>query len=146
MDGVGYKLGRVSLVVKRSESETDGAYTVIESTESPGGGAGLHRHPRWDETFIVCEGSYDFRCGEERARLGPGDSLFVPRGTPHGFVCIGPECGRLIIVSSPGGLFEAFIREVIAAAVDTGGPSGGAAGGLRAIAAHHGVEFMTEPS
>jgi hypothetical protein len=36
--------------------------------------------------------------------------VFVPRGAPHGFVCIGPECGRLIIVSSPGGLCDAFIR------------------------------------
>jgi mannose-6-phosphate isomerase-like protein (cupin superfamily) len=35
-------------------------------------------------------------------KLGAGDVLFVPRGTPHGFVSLGPEVGRQIIINSLG--------------------------------------------
>jgi mannose-6-phosphate isomerase-like protein (cupin superfamily) len=44
--------------------------------------------------------------------LGPGDVMFAPKGTPHSVKSIGPETGRELIISSPGGIFDAFIAEV----------------------------------
>lgn len=76
-------------------------------------------------------------------KLGPGDTVFVPRGTPHSFICVGPDVGRQLIISSPSGIFDAFIAEVATSMVDSGSPSrAGAATELRAIAAKCGMEFL----
>ena len=108
-EGVRYGLGRSTLVFKRSADDEECAYSVMEAIEPPGAGASLHRHFASDERFIICEGRYHFQVGGEELTLVSGDSLFVPRGIPHSFECLGPEPGRQLIVSSPGGLFEAFI-------------------------------------
>ena len=66
--------------------------------------------------------------------------VFVPRGTPHGFVSTGPEVGRQIIISSPGGVFDAMIAEVTM--LDTGGPTRKASEEAKAIATKYGLEFL----
>ena len=113
-EGKTFKIGRMSMTFKTTAAENWSAYTVCEAIEPPESGAGYHRHPTYDETFIICEGHYDFRLDREVLKLGPGDVVFVPRGTPHGFVSTGPEVGRQIIISSPGGVFDAMIAEVTA--------------------------------
>jgi quercetin dioxygenase-like cupin family protein len=143
-DGKIHKLGRSTLRFKTTAEHNSGAYTLCEAIEPPAAGAGLHRHPTWDETFIVCEGRYEFQIDGKTLNLGPGDVLFVPRGTPHGFMSIGPEVGRQLIISSPGGIFDVFIAEAAASKVDSGSPSRpGVATDFRAIAAKYGVEFLS---
>jgi hypothetical protein len=66
--------------------------------------------------------------------------VFVPRGTPHGFVSTGPEVGRQLIISSPGGVFDAMIAEVNA--LDTGSPTSQASEEVKAIATRYGLEFL----
>ena len=105
----------------------------------PGEGPNLHRHA-YDETFIICEGHYDFRLDGKLLKLGPGDVVFVPRGTAHGFVSTGPEVGRQIIISSPGGIFDAMIAEVTM--LDTGSPTRQASEQAKAIATKYGLEFL----
>ena len=73
-------------------------------------------------------------------KLSPGDVVFVPRGTPHGFISTGPEMGRQIIISSPGGIFDALIAEVTM--LDTGSPTHQASGEAKAIATKYGLEFL----
>jgi hypothetical protein len=52
--------------------------------------------------------------------------------------------GRQIIISSPGGIFDAFIAEVAASMVDSGSPARpGVAVEFRAIAAKYGMEFLS---
>jgi quercetin dioxygenase-like cupin family protein len=142
MEGRRYKLGRIELVFKRRDAEGR-PYSVVESIEPPGAGASLHRHDAFEETFLVCEGRYEFRVGSDVHALGPGDALFVPRGAPHSLVCTSDTAGRLLTISDPPGLFEAFIAEVCAAMVDTGAGSAAPAVDFRAIAARHGIEFLT---
>lgn len=143
-DGRSFRIGRMTLTSKTTAEHTAGGYTLCEAIEPPGSGAGLHRHATYDETFIICEGRYEFQLDEKVLSLGPGDVVFVPRGTPHSFVSMGPEVGRQQIISSPGGIFDAFIAEVAAARVDSGSPSRpGAATDFRAIAARYGLEFLT---
>lgn len=139
-EGKTYKLGRMSMTFKTTAGEGWNAYTVCEAVEPPESGAGHHRHPTYDETFIICEGHYDFRLDGKLLKLGPGDTVFVPRGTPHGFVSTGPEVGRQIIISSPGGIFDAFIAEVTM--LDTGSPTRAASDEARAVAAKYGLEFL----
>jgi mannose-6-phosphate isomerase-like protein (cupin superfamily) len=141
-EGRTFKIGRMSMTFKTSAAAGWNAYTVCEAVEPPESGAGYHRHTTYDETFIVCEGRYDFRLGEKRLALGAGDVVFVPRGTPHGFVSLGPEVGRQIIISSPGGVFDAMIAEVTM--LDTGSPTRNASDEARAIAARYGLEFLPD--
>ena len=142
MEGQTYQLGRMKLAFKRTIDEDEGSYSIFESIEPPGAGAGLHRHPSFQETFIVCEGNFDFEVSGEQRSLGPGDMLIIPRGAPHGFTCTSPQPGRLLTISTPAGIFEAFIAEVCDSHIDSGNPSGGPAADMRAIAARHGVEFL----
>lgn len=122
-EGKVYELGRTTMTFKTTAEHNPGGYTLCEAIEPPASGAALHRHPTFDETFIICEGHYEFQLDETMLNLGPGDVVFVPRGTLHRFVSIGPEIGRQLIISSPGGIFDAFIAEVATSMVDSGSPS-----------------------
>jgi mannose-6-phosphate isomerase-like protein (cupin superfamily) len=139
-EGKTFKIGRMSMTFKTTAVEDWNAYTVCEAIEPPESGAGYHRHPTYDETFIICEGHYDFRLREKLLKLGPGDVVFVPRGTPHGFVSTGPEVGRQIIISSPGGIFDSMIAEVTM--LDAGSPTRKASEEAKAIATKYGLEFL----
>jgi mannose-6-phosphate isomerase-like protein (cupin superfamily) len=138
-DGKTFQLGRITLTFKASVAETGGAYTLCEAIEPPGAAAGLHRHPTYDETHIVCEGHYECRLGDATLMLGPGEMMFVPRGTPHSVKSIGPETGRELIISSPGGIFDAFIEEVAGV---MSAAQGDPPAGFKAIAAKYGIEFL----
>lgn len=65
--------------------------------------------------------------------------MFAPRGTPHSIKSLGPEVGRELIISSPGGIFDAFIAEVTAAmaAATSEKPAD-----FRGIASKYGIEFL----
>lgn len=73
-EGKSYQIGRMSMTFKTTAEPNWNAYTVCEAIEPPASGAGLHRHPTYDETFIICEGHYDFQLGEKMLKLGPGDT------------------------------------------------------------------------
>jgi quercetin dioxygenase-like cupin family protein len=141
MEGKTYQLGRMTMAFKRTDGEDEGSYSMFESTEEPGAGAGVHRHPGFQETFIVFHGTFRFVVDDQHYDLGPGDLIVIPRGAWHGFTCTSPDTGRLLTVSSPARVFEAGIAEVCAAAVETGSPNSGPATDMRAIAARHGLEF-----
>jgi mannose-6-phosphate isomerase-like protein (cupin superfamily) len=140
-DGKTYQLGRITPTFKTSAADTGGAYTLCETIEPPDAAAGLHRHPTYDETHIICEGHYECQLGDAKLKLGPGEMMFAPRGTPHSVKSVDPEIGREWIISSPGGIFDAFIAEASGAlaAAAKGGPSAD----FRVIAAKYGIEFLS---
>jgi len=141
-EGTAYTLGRITLTFKTTGADNGGAYTLCEAIEPPGSGAGLHRHPTYDETHFICEGHYECQLGDQMLDLGPGEMMFAPRGTAHSIKSVGPETGRELIISSPGGIFEAFIAEVTRST--TGSPSApGPATDFKAIAAKYGIEFLS---
>jgi mannose-6-phosphate isomerase-like protein (cupin superfamily) len=143
-DGKIYQLGRMTLTFKTTAVDNAGAYTLCETIEPPESGAGLHRHPSYDETHIICEGQFDCQLDEQTLKLGPGDMMFVPKGAPHSVKSIGPETGRELIISSPGGIFDAFIDEVVTSTTNSGSPSKlGPATNFRTIAAKYGIEFLS---
>jgi quercetin dioxygenase-like cupin family protein len=138
MDGKIYQLAKLALAFKRSEGEGEGSYSIYEQLEQPGTTVMRHRHPTYQETFIVLEGRFNFQVEDERKTMGPGEIIMIPRGAWHGFECISSEPGRLLTLSSPAGVFEAFIADVCSADLDKG-PEGGAA--FAKIAARHHIEF-----
>ena len=72
--------------------------------------------------------------------LGPGEMMFAPRGTPHSIKSVGPEIGRELIISSPAGIFDAFIEEVTGAM--TAAAQGGPPADFKGIAGKYGIEFL----
>jgi mannose-6-phosphate isomerase-like protein (cupin superfamily) len=141
-EGKTYQLGRITIIFKTAASEGS-VFTLCEAIEPPGSGASRHRHG-YDEAFRILEGRYEFELGvngEERRELGPGETLFVPRGTAHAFKSLGPESGRQLIISTPAGIFHAFIEDV-AGAMALSSPSKLTVD-FRGIAARHGIEFLS---
>ena len=135
-----YSLGRLTLAFK----STPPTYSLCEGSGPPGSGATLHRHSTYDEMHIVIEGHCEVQLDGKKAILGPGDMLFVPRRAIHGLTTLGPEPGRQLIISTPAGVFEAFVSETSAAQASGINPltdDGKAA--MRAIASKHGLEFVT---
>jgi mannose-6-phosphate isomerase-like protein (cupin superfamily) len=102
--------GRPSWKTLISGSITNGTFELIEEVRVTPGGPYPHVHHGRDEAFHVLAGRYSFLRDREEARLGPGDSIFVPRGTRHGFRTLDPS-SRTLIVVAPAGL-EAFFREM----------------------------------
>ena len=63
--------------------------------------AGLHLHRSDDEAWIVLEGRLGFRIGDSEREVEAGESLLVPRGTPHSFWNAHAEPTRYLLVMTP---------------------------------------------
>src|SRR3712207_6755014 len=112
-EGTTYRIGQVELAFKSVPGVVQGDYSVCESSSPPpGAGVGLHRHA-FDEWHFIIEGRYECQVGDEVRPLAPGEMMFAPGGTPHRLTNLGPGLGRQLVITSPAGVFEAFIAEVV---------------------------------
>jgi mannose-6-phosphate isomerase-like protein (cupin superfamily) len=71
-------------VVLADVHQTGVWYTVMEQWMRGGIGPASHVHTV-DEWFFVLEGSMDMRVDGRELTAKPGDSIWIPRGTDHGF-------------------------------------------------------------
>lgn len=88
-------------VRKASARDTGGAYTLHESSRTPGQGAPPHLHAEHEEAFYVIDGIIDFSVGDERVRASAGTFLLVPRDTPHAFEVVGDAAATYLCIFSP---------------------------------------------
>ncbi len=95
-------------IIKLSGKQTGGAFALVEDRLPAGRGTPYHRHQREDETFHLLEGSMTFVSGSNKFTAGPGTTVFLPRGIPHGFRA--ETAGRVLILTTPAG-FDEFVRE-----------------------------------
>lgn len=96
------------LDLKVSGKDTNGGLAIFEQTSiSQGRGTPLHIHPLQDEVFYVVEGEYYFKVGNEKYRLGVGDSVFMPRNVPHAWTQVS-EKGKMTVIFQPAGKMEEF--------------------------------------
>jgi mannose-6-phosphate isomerase-like protein (cupin superfamily) len=112
-DGERLVFGDVTILVRAPAESTAGAFTLFEEVP-PLVDTPRHVHEREDELFYVLEGEHVFEVGEEEFRVGPGGIAFAPRGIPHAQRRVVPGEGRLLVLTSPGGL-EGFFRALAAA-------------------------------
>jgi quercetin dioxygenase-like cupin family protein len=102
------------LDVKVSGSDTAGDLAIFEQTsKSPGRGTPLHVHLSQDEYFHVRDGHYIFVVGEDHYDLVKGDSIFLPRQTPHAWKQIS-KSGMMTVVVQPAGKLENFFVTIAA--------------------------------
>jgi mannose-6-phosphate isomerase-like protein (cupin superfamily) len=110
--GEGRKLFIGTLQV--SAEQSDGSVEVIVLNAGPAGPAGpvappphVHRHR--DELFHILKGRFTFVLGTREFEVEEGGTVFVPRGTRHGFKTH-PDSQALLIIA-PAGL-EGFFAEL----------------------------------
>jgi quercetin dioxygenase-like cupin family protein len=107
------RFGEVTVAITATAESTGGAMSVIEELP-PLADTPAHIHANEDELFYVLEGEHVVTVGDEEKTLGPGDSLWAPRGVPHAQRRVNPGEGRILLAILPGG-FEGFFRELAAA-------------------------------
>lgn len=90
---------------------TGGSLALIEASVPPGSGPPPHVHTNEDEAFYLLSGRLEISADEETFTAGPGDFVFVPRGTTHRFTNLGVEAARALILLTPGG-FERFFLDI----------------------------------
>ncbi|HTF28197.1 MAG TPA: cupin domain-containing protein [Flavitalea sp.] len=77
---------RDKATVLKSYDDTGGLYTLGELEVAPGGGNTLHIHTAFEETFTVVRGELGVVLQNRLYILRPGESITVPKNTPHHFV------------------------------------------------------------
>ncbi len=113
-DGEGEQLhGRVGGPVRflARGAQTGGMLTALENLVAPLAGPPLHRHDREAETWLVREGTFRFRIGDDVHTVTAGGFVFVPPGVDHCFQNVGDQPARLLVQFSPAGMegfFEAL--------------------------------------
>ena len=108
--GEGVRLGGEPNDCKVAAADTGGALAVFEFRGS--GGGPRHAHHEQDEWLYVVDGEIDCEVGGRRLRLGRGESVFVPRTTPHWWGARGDGPATVLDVYQPAGRLEQFFREV----------------------------------
>ena len=107
--GEGKKLFVGTLQV--SAEQSGGSVEVIVLNAGPVGAAGPppHVHHHRDELFYIVRGRLTFVLGTREFEVEQGGTVFVPRGTRHGFKSQ-PDSEALLIIA-PAGL-EGFFAEL----------------------------------
>ncbi len=98
--------------LKVSAKDTDSQLAIFEIHTKGKTGPALHIHYDQDEIVSIIEGDYLFQIGVEKMKLKVGDTLFIPRGTPHAFVHLGDETGKKLSTYQPAGNIEEMFRQI----------------------------------
>ncbi len=96
-----------------STAETGGAMSITDSVSPPGSGPPRHIHHDADESFVILTGDVEMWIAGERFTSGPGETVFVPRGTEHTFRIVSDIPSRHLVILTPGG-FEGFFADMAA--------------------------------
>ena len=75
-------------------------------------GASPHYHKTFSETFYVLDGELEVLNGAEWLTAGPGDLVYVPRSSVHGFRNSAADEARFLIIFTPGNVpREEYFKE-----------------------------------
>ncbi|WP_035864112.1 cupin domain-containing protein [Cryptosporangium arvum] len=101
----GQEQGRVKVTGDR----TDGRLGLLELYVAPGFGNIAHAHGDEDEAFYVESGEFRFVNGSTQVDAGPGDFVYIPRGTRHAFKNMTDDTGTLLVFYTPAGPEQFFL-------------------------------------
>ena len=99
-----------AIIILLDGKQTDGKFTAFLNMTPPGGGPGPHYHDHEDEWFYIIEGRVSFFMNSTWTDLFPGDCVYSPRGSIHGFKNNTDQPIRVFINIAPAG-FEHFFAE-----------------------------------
>jgi quercetin dioxygenase-like cupin family protein len=98
-----------------------GSAGIFELTVPPGSNVPPpHSHTNNEEIIYILEGVLRYSVGAETRDMGPGEAMYTPKGTVHGFANPFEEQTRALVINSPD-IGAQFFKEV-AAVLGGGGP------------------------
>jgi quercetin dioxygenase-like cupin family protein len=106
-------VGETGLAKVRA-ADSGGQLCFFDFVAPPKSGPPLHRHSREDELFYVLEGELVFQLDGVRHTVGPGGTVYSPRGVVHAYQNFTTSDARLLIATMPGA-FGVMFEEVSAA-------------------------------
>src|SRR6266550_1410755 len=118
------KVGGMAIRFLVEGEESDGSVAVFEFDVPTGTKiAAAHSHDGYEETIYGLEGVLTWTIEGTPTDVGPGETLFIPHGSVHGFDNTGDVDAKALAIVTPGVLGPDFFREV-AAVLDAaaGGP------------------------
>ena len=116
------QIGPIVLRFLRSRHETAGSLDMFEMDVAWEGRMPVpHYHRNWDETIYGLQGALVFHVDGKPVTVGPGDTLFIPRGAVHGFENRSVTLATCLCVLTPGVLGPEYFRD-ISAVVAAGKP------------------------
>jgi quercetin dioxygenase-like cupin family protein len=104
-------LGPTGTSRKLTGKDTNGDMFIYETYSNRKGGPAFHLHQDQDEWLRVIDGEYIVKAREETFRCQAGDSVFVPRNTPHAYAKVNEGPGGILIIFQPAGKMEEFFLE-----------------------------------
>ncbi|OYD99212.1 cupin domain-containing protein [Nostoc sp. 'Peltigera membranacea cyanobiont' 232] len=115
-----------------SNSELD----FVENEVGYLAGPPLHLHPYQTEIHYLIQGKLRYHIGEEILELTSGDSLCIPKNTPHAWINLYSEPARIVAILTPGGS-EGFFQSTASVALEPAA--------LIKLAQDYGVEILGAP-
>ena len=106
-----HTLGFSKIAFKVSSADTEGGLFIMEHDNLGRGGPYRHLHPAQDEWMYAMAGEFRVEIGDQKLTLKPGDSVLMPRQTPHVWAQVDQDPGRLLIAFTPAGKMEEFFRD-----------------------------------
>ncbi|CAB9504195.1 Cupin 2, conserved barrel domain protein [Seminavis robusta] len=93
--------GPRSLQLLVEPSDTAERMCLYEERVPPGAGTPVHVHFTEDEYFTFLEGQFKVIAGPSVLDVKAGETIFVPRGTPHAWCNVSDGPGRLLFGFTP---------------------------------------------
>ena len=117
-------IGGITVWPRIEGDDTRGAIAIHEFAVEPGTQVpAAHSHDEYDETLFGIEGVLTMTVEGVAHEVGPGDTLFIPRGVVHRFENMGEVESRTLAVVTPGILGATYFHEIAAVlAAAQGGP------------------------
>ena len=75
--------------------------SLAEELLPPGHSVTPHYHATTEEIYYVLEGAGVMRVGDETAEVGPGDAIYIPKGSVHTLANTGETPMRIVLVCGP---------------------------------------------
>uniref|UniRef100_B8HZ44 Cupin 2 conserved barrel domain protein n=1 Tax=Cyanothece sp. (strain PCC 7425 / ATCC 29141) TaxID=395961 RepID=B8HZ44_CYAP4 len=97
---------RVCIKLKSAASPNRMAVMTIEVP--PEGFVPPHTHDKEEESYFVLEGTMMMQLGDQELAIEPGDFVYIPAGTVHGYKNGSNQCVRFLAWSIGGAIDEFF--------------------------------------
>lgn len=103
---------KAKVVIKISKTPNHAPeMSLLSELITPGDGIPVHKHLNEDEFLFVQKGRVEITLGERSEMGEPGDLIYVPKGTWHGFMNMSEEDAVMFFGYSPSG-FEDYFRKI----------------------------------
>jgi quercetin dioxygenase-like cupin family protein len=130
------RFGAIELRFLCDKHSTNGSLDMFEMTLPSGNRMPVaHYHRDWDETIYGLTEVVTFTVEGQIHAVGPGETLFIPRGKVHAFDNTSGATATCLVTLTPGVLGPEYFREMAGLAMG-GAPDPGK---LREVMLRHGL-------